>query len=67
LRNLALLLAFALPALATFLGFSDSEPTAVFGSALAVASMIPGLLIERWLFFAEAEHVAMVYYGAGPR
>ena len=21
-------------------------------------------LIERWLFFAEAEHVAMLYYGA---
>jgi len=23
-----------------------------------------GLLVERWLFFAEAEHVAMLYYGA---
>jgi len=21
-------------------------------------------LVERWLFFAEAEHVAMLYYGA---
>ena len=26
--------------------------------------MAAGLMIERWLFFAEAEHVAMLYYGA---
>ena len=25
--------------------------------------MTIGLLIERWLFFAEAEHVSMLYYG----
>jgi DMSO reductase anchor subunit len=30
----------------------------------AALSMAAGLLIERWLFFAEAEHVAMLYYGA---
>ena len=23
-----------------------------------------GVLIERWLFFAEARHVSMLYYGA---
>ena len=27
-------------------------------------SMALGLAVERWLFFAEAEHVAMLYYGA---
>jgi DMSO reductase anchor subunit len=26
--------------------------------------MAAGLFIERWLFFAEAEHVVMLYYGA---
>ena len=26
--------------------------------------MALGLAVERWLFFAEAEHVAMLYYGA---
>jgi DMSO reductase anchor subunit len=37
----------------------------VLASALAAAlSMAVGLVIERWLFFAEAEHVAMLYYGA---
>ena len=35
----------------------------VFG-ALAVASAALGVLIERWLFFAKAEHVAMLYYGS---
>jgi len=29
-----------------------------------VAAMAAGLVLERWLFFAEAEHVAMLYYGA---
>jgi sulfite dehydrogenase (quinone) subunit SoeC len=36
----------------------------LFGSALAGLALAAGLLIERWLFFAEAEHVAMLYYGA---
>ncbi len=25
--------------------------------------MALGLVVERWLFFAEAEHVSMLYYG----
>jgi DMSO reductase anchor subunit len=35
----------------------------VFG-ALAVALATLGHIIERWLFFAEAEHVAMLYYSS---
>ncbi len=30
---------------------------------LGTLSMAAGLVMERWLFFAEAEHVAMLYYG----
>ena len=26
--------------------------------------MMAGALIERWLFFAEAKHTTMLYYGA---
>lgn len=26
--------------------------------------MAAGIVTERWLFFAEAEHVSMLYYGA---
>jgi sulfite dehydrogenase (quinone) subunit SoeC len=54
---LALLLAALLPGLA------------VVFLALAAVSALLGAWIERWLFFAEARHVSMLYYGAdlGPR
>jgi sulfite dehydrogenase (quinone) subunit SoeC len=31
---------------------------------LAVVAAAAGVTVERWLFFAEAEHVVMLYYGA---
>jgi DMSO reductase anchor subunit len=31
---------------------------------LALASAVVGVAVERWLFFAEAEHIVMLYYGA---
>ncbi len=34
------------------------------GSGLAILSHITGVLTARWLFFAEAEHVVGLYYGA---
>ena len=34
-------------------------------AAAAVASATAGLLLERWLLFAEARHVCMLAYGAG--
>ena len=62
LRRLALLFAFGLPI--AFLLLSQTGGF-VLASALAAAlSMAVGLVTERWLFFAEAEHVAMLYYGA---
>jgi sulfite dehydrogenase (quinone) subunit SoeC len=39
----------------------------VFGLALAIAGLLcatAAVLIERWLFFAEAQHVSSLYYGA---
>ena len=35
----------------------------IAAAALAVLSMALGLVVERWLFFAEAQHVVMLYYG----
>jgi sulfite dehydrogenase (quinone) subunit SoeC len=64
LRGVALLLAFAAPSLATLLTFTTSQLAATAGAALAALSMGFGLVVERWLFFAEAERVAMLYYGA---
>jgi DMSO reductase anchor subunit len=62
LRKLALLLAFGLPAVLLLL--SQARGLAVVGALLATLSMAVGLVVERWLFFAEAEHVSMLYYGA---
>ncbi len=57
LRVMALILMIAAPMLLLSVSFS------IFVGALAVISHIAGLLISRWLFFAEAEHVVGFYYG----
>jgi sulfite dehydrogenase (quinone) subunit SoeC len=36
---------------------------AVFAIASALA-LVTGTVVERWLFFAEAQHVVTLYYGA---
>jgi DMSO reductase anchor subunit len=61
LRKLALLFAFAVPIAMLLLSQMPGLP--ILGALLATLSMALGLLIERWLFFAEAEHVSMLYYG----
>jgi sulfite dehydrogenase (quinone) subunit SoeC len=62
LRQLTLLFAFALPI--AFLLLSLIPAAGIIGALLATLSMALGLWVERWLFFAEAEHVSMLYYGA---
>jgi DMSO reductase anchor subunit len=64
LRNLVLLLGFGLPAALLLLTAAAGFGPAVTGGTLAVISMAVGIVAERWLFFAEAEHVSMLYYGA---
>ena len=58
LRWIALVLSGLLPALVLLL------PLGVWGIALAVLLHLSGALAARWLFFAEAEHVVGLYYGA---
>lgn len=58
LRGIALVLASALPAVIVLL------PLGVFGIALAAVLHLGGALVARWLFFAQAEHVVGLYYGA---
>jgi DMSO reductase anchor subunit len=36
----------------------------VVAAGLAVVGAALGLVAERWLFFAEAKHTVMLYYGA---
>ena len=38
-------------------------PFAHVFAALAILSHIAGVLVQRWLFFAEAKHVVSLYYG----
>lgn len=57
LRLVAVLLAFAVPIFVLTLPFSHVL------AALAIISHIAGVLVSRWLFFAEAEHVVGLYYG----
>jgi sulfite dehydrogenase (quinone) subunit SoeC len=64
LRAIARVAGFALPALLTLVALSSSGGTAAITAALAVASAALGLVVERWLFFAEAKHTVTLYYGA---
>jgi len=62
LRKLALVFAFGLPI--AFLLLSQAAGLDLTGALAGTLSLAAGLVIERWLFFAEAEHVSMLYYGA---
>jgi sulfite dehydrogenase (quinone) subunit SoeC len=61
LRRIAVMLAFVLPALLAVLAALDIVPAVA--ATLATLSALVGLFLERWLFFAEATHVATIYYG----
>lgn len=63
LRRLVLLFLIAGPMLA--LALSAQTGVGVFvWYFLAVLMTVVGIVTERWLFFAEAEHVSMLFYGA---
>ena len=64
LRNLALVLGFGVPIALLLLTTGAGVTFSIVGATLATLSMAVGIVTERWLFFAEAEHVAMLYYGA---
>jgi sulfite dehydrogenase (quinone) subunit SoeC len=64
LRRLARLAGFALPAVGCLLALILTDVPAAAVTGLAVASAALGLVVERWLFFAEAKHTVTLYYGA---
>jgi len=65
LRRLALFLGFGVPAILIVLAgaLGSALGTGLVGILAALIAMA-GVLIERWLFFAEAQHVVSLYYGA---
>jgi sulfite dehydrogenase (quinone) subunit SoeC len=64
LRRIAFQLAFAVPVLLFLLAlvYGGAVRTALALAAAPVATA--GVLIERWLFFAEAKHTVTLFYGA---
>jgi sulfite dehydrogenase (quinone) subunit SoeC len=66
LRLLAQVFGFALPLLATAIAAATGGGIAKISSLIAVLTHAPGMLVERWLFFAEARHTVTLYYGLEP-
>lgn len=65
LRAFATIFAFVLPFLLTALTIAFVQPVAALAAVLAAVFVTVGVLIERWLFFAEAKHTVTLYYGQG--
>ena len=64
LRRLCFISYFLIPIVLTGLTSNAVSWLAVPGTLVAAISVSVGVVIERWLFFAEAKHVSMLYYGA---
>jgi DMSO reductase anchor subunit len=64
LRRIALGLGFALPIALTLITLVAGGAVATLAALVATLSAMLGVLVERWLFFAEAKHTVTLYYGA---
>ena len=58
-RALLVVLGFALPAILAALGLATSAPWPWLAAA---ALQVPGLIVDRWFFFAQAKHPQNLYY-----
>jgi sulfite dehydrogenase (quinone) subunit SoeC len=64
LRLIARLAAFAAPAVLTLIALIWDGDAGIVAALIAVICAGLGLVVERWLFFAEARHSVTLYYGA---
>ena len=64
LRILATACLFVVPALCLLMLLVAAPSAAALVGLIAVLAMVVGVLAERWLFFAQAKHIVMLYYGA---
>ena len=62
LKTLSLLLSFVVPLILLILMLRGMASVTMAGSALL--SALVGVVVERWLFFAEARHVVNLYHGS---
>ena len=52
------------PVMLLVVAYLLSGPFVVVACFTAAICMSVGIVVERWLFFAEARHVVSLYYGA---
>ncbi|MBN9604207.1 MAG: dimethyl sulfoxide reductase anchor subunit [Afipia felis] len=64
LRSISLLALFAAPLVLVLIAILISGAAAAITLVVAVLLAALGVLVERWLFFAEARHVVTLFYGA---
>lgn len=64
LRLIATGCLFIAPALCLLALLVANPAIAMLIGLVAIAVMVVGVITERWLFFAEATHIVMLYYGA---
>lgn len=64
LRHVATAFGFILPLCLMLGGLPLPAPLGATLAALAALSVAAGVVVERWLFFAEAKHAVTLYYGA---
>jgi DMSO reductase anchor subunit len=64
LRLIARLTGFIIPALGSFIAAVVAGVPGTAAAGVAAVSAVLGLIVERWLFFAEAKHTVSLYYGA---
>ncbi|MFZ5608746.1 MAG: dimethyl sulfoxide reductase anchor subunit family protein [Pseudomonadota bacterium] len=64
LRRIALWLGFVAPFIFTAMALVTPYGLGLAALFLAALSSGIGIVVERWLFFAEARHVVTLYYGA---
>ena len=64
LRRIAKTFGLFLPLVATSVMTLAEGGLGMLLALVAVVCGIAGVAVERWLFFAEAKHVSMLYYGA---
>jgi DMSO reductase anchor subunit len=64
LRRIAAILAFLVPLALTLAAEAGPPLLSQIETVLAALVALLGVAVERWLFFAEAKHTVMLYYGA---
>lgn len=64
LRRIAVHLAFVIPLLLTLIALATGGGIRIAAAVAAAPIATVGVLLERWLFFAEAKHTVTLYYGA---